>query len=743
MPFFFAFTLFVSASLLFLVQPMIAKMILPTLGGTPAVWNTCMVFFQAALLAAYAYAHSAPSWLGARRQIWVHALLLLVPFAVLPLAVRGWTPPSEGNPIFWLLALLGVSVGLPFLLVATSAPLLQRWFADSGHPAAKDPYFLYGASNLGSMLALLGYPTLVEPYFSLATQSYLWTFGYGLLVVLIIACGLWTTRTAQSRESERRENVPSADSTLPPPAKTYWRWVALGFVPSSLMLGVTTYFTTDIAAIPLLWVVPLAIYLLSFILVFARRQWLPHERLCRAWPMVLLLLVFVMVSGGTHQLQTGMVMALHLVALFVAAMVCHGELARHRPAPAYLTRFYLAMSLGGVLGGLFNALISPIVFTHVVEYPLALMAACLLLPGVTLGGKPQKKWLDFALPVGVAVLTVGLILGLMGRTDSKESAIGFLRALPGGVSAIVVYVVPLVLCFTFVGRPLRFGLGVGAVLLASMFCKDYQAQVLHRERGFFGDLHARHDPTGAYVQMVHGTTLHGMQAIDPARRGEALTYFHKTGPIGEIFAALHERKPPERVAITGLGVGVLATYAKPQESWTYYEIDPAVCRVARDKRFFTYLSDAEERGVYLNLILGDARLRMADAKAGEYDLLMLDAFSSDSVPVHLLTREALRLYESKLAKSGWFVFNISNRYLRLEPVLAALAEDAGLKAFVRYDTEETKIPGKTPSAWVVMARDADDLRNLTSRPGWRPAARMQGVELWTDDFSNLLSIFMW
>lgn len=766
MPLFFAFTLFVSATLLFMVQPMIARMILPLLGGTPAVWNTCMVFFQAALLAGYAYAHATPEWFGRRRQIVVHGLLLLLPLAFLPLGVAsGWTPPTEGNPILWLLLLLTASVGLPFFLVATSAPLLQSWFAASGHASARDPYFLYGASNLGSMLALLGYPTLVEPFLTLQMQSLLWTAGYVMLALLTLGCAFLGTRNAADSLHESR--APRED-TEPQSARgaselqstgTCFRWIALAFVPSSLMLGVTTYFTTDIAAIPLLWVVPLAIYLLSFILVFARRPWISHETYCRVWPAVLVGLVFLMVSAGTHEMHTGVVMLAHLLALFVAAMVCHGELARLRPHPSRLTAFYLCMSLGGVLGGLFNALAAPLLFTHVIEYPLALVCACFVLPALSPSSTTAQRRLDVALPALVALLTAGLILGLTGTSDGVDASLSFLRAFPGAVSALIVFLPALLLCFTFSDRPLRFGLAVGAVLFTSLACKELKSQVLHRERGFFGDLHVRHDPTGAYIQMVHGTTLHGMQSRDPSLRGEPLTYFHKTGPIGQIFMVLNEtpsltssghdangaglKSGKRRVGVTGLGVGVLASYARPGEDWTYYEIDPAVSRVAWDTRFFTYLQDAQDRGVGMRVIHGDARLRMEDARKGEYDLIVLDAFSSDSVPVHLLTRQAGRLYQNKLAEGGWLVFNISNRYLRLEPVLAALAEDAGLFAMVCYDTAPSDVPGKMPSAWVVMARTETDLVALRHQSGWRPAEREARVELWTDDFSNLLSIFIW
>jgi len=735
-PLLFAVTLFLSATLLFLVQPMIGKMILPLLGGTPAVWNTCMVFFQAALLAGYAYAHATPKWLGHRRQVALHALLLLVPFAVLPVAVaNNWIPPTDSNPIPWLLGLLTLSIGLPFFVVATSAPLLQRWFAGTNHPTANDPYFLYAASNVGSMLALFGYPVLVEPFLPLADQGFYWTIGYALLVVLTLACAYVAYRNAAVTADPR---VRAEPATAPPLARgTVLHWIGLAFIPSSLMLGVTTYFTTDIAAIPLLWVVPLGIYLLSFILVFARRQLLPYALMCRALPPTVLMLVFLLVSGSTHQLHTGMVMVLHLLALFVVSMVCHGELAKQRPAAAHLTAFFLCMSVGGVLGGMFNALLAPVVFTRVVEYPIAIVLACLMMPvAAPSAGTRKSLLLDVVLPALLGLFIVGVLLLLMGAES-------FLKQLPGSVSALLVYLVPLLVCFSFAGRPWRFGLGVAAILLASSLTQESQAQVLHRQRSFFGDLHLRHDADHRYMQMFHGTTLHGMQNLDSQTRREPLTYFHKTGPIGQLFATLTGPAAPKKVAVTGLGVGTLASYAEPGQSWTYYEIDPAVTHVADDPKYFTYLSDARKRGVKLDVVHGDARLQLKHAAKGEYDLLVLDAFSSDSVPVHLLTREALDLYLSKLAKNGRLVFNISNKYLRLEPVLAAVAQDAKLHGLVQHDLRPSTDPGKRESSWVVLAREPETLAELGKNPNWRPLKTEANIRMWKDDYSNILSILMW
>jgi hypothetical protein len=633
----FTITLFVSAALLFSVQPLIAKMLLPLLGGSPAVWNTCMVFFQSLLLAGYLYAHAATTWLGPRRQAPLHVGLLLLPVVVLPLAVSpGWLPPADANPIPWLLALLLVSVGLPFFMVATSAPLLQKWFARTGHPGGRDPYFLYAASNLGSLLALLSYPLLLEPYLRLAEQSWLWSSAYGLLVLLTTACAVVVWRApARAPGGEGPQTTAEPGGAGPPerlaPGRRL-RWVALAFVPSSLMLGVTTHLSTDIAALPLLWVLPLALYLLSFILVFARRPPLPRRLAERAFPMAVVLsaLFFCLEALNPLWVPLYLDIPLHLLTFFVVAVGCHGELAGDRPPERHLTEFYLWMASGGVLGGLFNALIAPVVFDRVVEYPLALVLAALLQPRAGAPAeRPLSRWLDLALPLGLAALAAVLFASL--------SAFRFSSTAPSNVLAGLF----LLLCYTFEGRPIRFALGVGGVLLASALSPGHSGQTLYRERSFFGVLRVAHDPTGQYRQLIHGTTLHGQQSLDPARRDEPLTYYHRTGPAGQVLEVFQQRPAKPSVGVVGLGAGSLACYARAEQDWTFYEIDPSVERIARDPRFFTYLQDCRAGG--LRVVLGDARLRLREEPDRRHGLIILDAFSSDAIPIHLLTREALGL----------------------------------------------------------------------------------------------------
>jgi hypothetical protein len=733
----FGVTIFVGASLLFLVQPLFARMALPLLGGAPGVWNTAMVFYQAVLLAGYAYAHLTMRWLGARRQAGLHLLVLLLPLLVLPIALPpGWTPPGHTSPIPWLLALLAVAVGLPFFAVSATSPVLQAWFAASGHRTLRDPYVLYAASNLGSMLALLAYPLLVERFLRLETQSHLWAWAYGGLVLLAASCAFALWRSGATRGGPAAGATgPDAVSTGPPAAalpltaSRRARWVLLAAVPSSLMLSVTTYLSTDIAAIPLLWIVPLAIYLLTFVFVFGRRRLVPHRVWVELLPVALLPLVLVLVARANEPLA--LIIPTHLVTFFVAAMVCHGELAQDRPDPRHLTEFYLWLAVGGVIGGAFTALLAPLVFTNVLEYPLVLA----LLP--LLPSRPASAWqgrsrqvLDLVLPLGLGVLTVGLIVGLE-RAGKGPEAIGPVVGLMT------------LLCLAFWRRPVRFALGLAMLLLAGSVYRGEEGQLLFAERSFFGVSRVTRSPGGDYHMLMHGTTLHGMQSLAPARRHEPLTYYYASGPLGQFFAGAEGPTPRRTVAVVGLGAGSLACYGTPAQRWTFYEIDPSVLRIATDTRFFSFLRDCPPK---IFIIMGDARLTLARAPDATYDLIVLDAYSSDSPPLHLITLDAVRLYLSKLAPGGMLFFNISNRHLVLEPVLAAIARAAGLVVRVHDDArveDAQRLMGKTESQWVAMARRAEDLGPIQHDPLWKDAAGAADVAPWTDNFASLLAAFRW
>lgn len=734
----YSVTIFLSATLLFLVQPMFAKMVLPMLGGTPAVWNTCMVFFQAMLLAGYAYAHATCRLLGVRKQAMLHSILLVLPLAVLPIAVaEGWNPPTEGNPTGWLLLLLAVSVGLPFFVVSTSNPLLQQWFAGTGHPAAKDPYFLYAASNAGSMLSLLAYPILLEPQLTLETQSTYWAYGYGALIVAILGCASLLWKNSQGPQ-EQMTLATDAESAAGPRFELSaqvgfgrrMRWIALSFVPSSLMLGVTTYLTSDVASVPLFWIVPLALYLLTFILVFASRPPIKHEWVVAALPWFVLPIALSMFS-----LDIGLAMMILVpLTFFVLAMACHGELARDRPSTKYLTEFYLWMSVGGVLGGIFNALLAPVLFNSVAEYPIAIALACMLC------GKPQSKpstprdrLFDLALPAALFALLMVLSRTFLQTTNpSLQAKLG-------------VFLIPALLCFSFKDRPVRFGLGIAAILFAGQMTTSLQHKVLFAERSFFGIHRVLMDKDETFHELQHGTTFHGRQSLADERRCVPASYYHPTGPFGDVFRKIGGDPEVKAISIVGLGAGGMMAFSQPGQKFTYYEIDPTVRKIAEDPELFGYLKGCA-KGTY-EIVMGDGRHRLKEAPEGSYHLMMFDAFSSDSIPIHLVTREAMEMYLTKLAPGGVIAVHISNRYMDLEPVLAALAEELNLVCYIRSDrdelTEEQRREGKAFARVVVMARSMDDLRGLEAEQGWQPAQKWDGVPVWTDNFSNILEIMLW
>lgn len=714
----FGLALFTSAALLFWVQPLIAKMLLPLLGGAPSVWNTCMVFFQVLLLAGYAYSLLISQRLSLKNQAIVHAVLLLAAALVLPFGIStrllSWLP-TQSSPILWLLATLFVTAGPPFLLVSATAPLLQRWFSHTAHKSARDPYFLYAISNAGSMLALLAFPLLLEPAFAVRTQSVIWAVGYAGLVVFIIACALLLNRS-------RARDVETTVDEVVEPVGTIKRleWTLLAFVPSSLMLGVTTYIATDVASVPLIWIIPLALYLLTFIIAFARTQ------ILTPW-IVSLALPFVLVTLGAFKIVNAPVsvwltILLHLLLFFVAALVCHQRLAESRPHVSKLPEYYLWIAVGGALGGAFNALLAPLIFPYPFEYPIAIVLACMMRPPTT-QERNSSKLVLFLFPLCIFVITFVLSLFVPGFGLSLKYEDG------------VVLLTPLLLCFVLgFQRPIAFGLGIAAVMLGGMIHLDAGNETLLTERNFFGVWRVTNNSSNDLRRLYHGSTIHGVQVIGQDRECVATSYYHRDGPIGQLFEVYNTNSPKLPVAITGLGSGTLATYSQPGQQFDIYDIDPASVRIASDPRLFTYLSNCT-KGSY-RVILGDARLKLREAPNGHYGLLVLDAFSSDSVPAHLLTTQALELYLAKLAPDGIVAFHISNRYLNLEPLLSGLSRRAGLSAFIRRDGGGI-VPGKYSSLWVVMARNDAALGGIANDLTWE---KLQGDVVWTDDFSNILSV---
>ena len=781
----FSAAIFLNAALLFSVQPLFTKMVLPLLGGSPAVWNTCLLFFQALLLGGYLYAYLSSRWLSAKVQAIVHIALLVATIVVLPIHIpASWAhPPGTALPILWLLGLLTVSLGLPFFLLSAGAPMMQRWFAETRHSSAQNPYFLYAASNLGSFASLLAYPFIIEPRMRISEQSVTWLEFYYALLLLIAVCGVGavifrrmsrsTAVAAPSSEPtpaapavpgeatplvqdeagvhlKRRgalrgsmrflieenpsvirrflqgRDAPILEPKIVPDRNWRLRWVLLSFAPSSLLIGTTTYLSTDIASVPFLWVIPLALYLLTFVLVFARRPLFPRWFMLHA-QLVLGLTLMVAICLGSGRGILGPAI-LHLVAFFVTAMMCHRELADSRPRAEYLTEFYLWMSLGGVLGGVFNVLLAPVLYDSLVEYPFALVVAFGLRPGLE---RSYGTRLDFArdllYPFAVGT-TIWFAYRLPKPPDEWFSA---------GSQLFLISMAMVVLFFW--KRPIRLALGAGAMYAAMQLVGNANSNILMQDRSFFGMYRVRR--IAEYHVLQNGTTTHGGQSRELERRMDPLTYYYKGGPLGDIFATTVQ-KQVRRVAMVGLGTGTIACFGRPDEHWTFYEIDPMVAQIARSPMYFTYLRDCAPR---VNTVIGDARVSLAGAGDGEFDLIVLDAFSSDAIPAHLITREAVALYFQKLAEDGVIAFHISNRYLDLRPVIIALANDAKAAGALGERSPDTEERGKLyyGSRWMVLAKNKETLAELVKIEGWYPLGNWPASRLWTDDYTDVLGAIKW
>ena len=1035
MPLIFALTMFVSATLLFLVQPMVGKMILPLLGGTPAVWNTCMVFYQALLLAGYYYSHRTTSKLDSVKQTRLHTIVMLVPLVAMVIAIlvssngspipiaKSLSPQGDDFPFFGVIAVLFVAIAMPFFVVSTSAPLLQKWFGYTGHPSAKDPYFLYGASNFGSLLALVAYPAVVEPNLKIIDQTWVFGIGYAILVALVWYCGYLVRNAKPVVEpivtSKKQSVIVKTEPVIEekePTLSRKLRWLGLAFVPSSLMLGVTTFMSTDIASLPLLWIIPLALYLLTFIIAFSNVPKEFHLVMTLITPVMILLLVFLTTSNTKPKFA--MILLLHMATFFCVTMTCHGELARSRPSAKYLTTFYLIMSIGGMLGGIFNGLFAPIFFTFTSEYPLTLIAACLFLPKLLPSDDKNESWfnyLDIIVPIAVFVVcrilwvtsgtlpnhlwahtremivslvifgvvggigtalvsngrfraTLNIMLGtsliLCGLTASvmdwiqaMESTPQFVKDINGnyvrwifaampfaafvvywikneapqqkkylhigiGTGAMVlayavllrlgdaslaftfrgmriseetislqtfrqilIFGVPAMICYFFVERPIRFGLSVAMVLLANYVVQlGTSGEVLVYDRSFFGTLKIEEDETRFNItsqvlgekivplehfdtytdptsgrekpksvfyrrietemtdgskqpryqefhplmRLAHGTTLHGIQRRDGMLRSiaanlgpvnapsafiaasniaavggsehfefpgrEPLTYYHRTGPVGKMFEAFRSKERNNKeVACIGLGTGSLSSYGIAGQAMTFFEIDNHVVRLVYDdrkkeyrdqdrlalekaldsgteddikrlnkrrKNFFTYINDAKDQLVPIELSMGDARISLERMEGKKFGLMLIDAFSSDSIPVHLLTKESVQLFFSRLEEDGLLAIHISNRYLDLEPVVERIARELKVEARVMHDNSEGFV-GKTASTWIALAKTKQALGLLIQqskemRPAnnflagtaigevlpayWEKLRGDDRVGLWTDDYSPIKSV---
>lgn len=714
----FVLTIVTGSFLLFLTQPMIARMALPRVGGAPSVWNSAMLVYQLLLLAGYTYAHGL-SYLRPRLQSGIHLGVFAVAALFLPIGLVAWVPPADAQPAFWVPWFLISSMGLLFFVVSAQAPLMQRWYALE--TSRGDPYPLYAASNLGSFAGLISYPLLVEPLMSLNQQSWLWTAMYGFLVLLVAACAFTVPADAV-------EVVPE-ETEAPPTANRYLHWIALAAVPSGLMLSTTTHLTTDIVAIPMLWVLPLGLYLLSFVIAFATRRG-PAKFITLLAPIIILVAGGLVFGRGTENPLYPV--TLGLLLLFAIAVALHSEMFRLRPAAGHLTRFYLAMSVGGMLGGLFCAIVAPLVFDWSYEYPLLVLGAALLVPQIPLVPwvKGQEWLMRLALPMMAILLAVAVYL-MRSRGFSAQLIL---------VGSILISL----LALACLGRRVAFAV----CLLALMVSYDDRGVLQTsftggRTRSYFGIYEVYDRADGSARVLTHGTTLHGIQNLDPALELLPTSYYARRSGVGIALTnadSLFGANP--RVGVVGLGAGTLSCYAHPNYRWTIFEIDPAMVNVARNQ--FTFLRKCAPQA---NIVLGDARLSLARQPANSIDILAVDAFSSDAVPMHLLTHEALQVYGRAVQQNGIVLFHISNRYLDLRPVIAELAETSHwYAAMLEYvPTDEEQAQNATISVWIALSRNPQTLQRLMQLSGddataWRSVDPRPGFTGWTDDHASILSI---
>jgi len=720
--------IFVSALLLFSVQPLFTKMVLPRLGGSPAVWSVAMVFFQSLLLAGYAYAHYLMRLRNRVIPVVAHLALLAIALATLPLSIAtGWGEPPTSGYALWLLGLFAVSIGLPFFALAANNPLLQAWFVRTGHPNGPDPYFLYASSNIGSFLALLSYPVLLEPMFTLRTQNLIWTGGYGVLIALIAACGVLLMRSPMSAAVD----TLAADSDAPAPSWSLRaRWIFLAAVPSGLLIAVTAHISTDVAAAPLLWVLPLSLYLLTWVLVFQSRPLLPHKWMLMVQPVAIAGDIVLLAIGGEQNLL--LTLGGHQLCFFLIAMACHGELARTRPAAKYLTGFYVALSFGGMVGGLFAGLIAPNVFSWVAEYPILLVLAAMCRPS---GEERLSRWSRGYWLFLIAV-AVALIAPSFGKGEVFDWIMEKRVYVVGGVAAAGV----LLALVLNAGRWKLASLAMLALVLIRVYPADDGR--VETVRSFFGVHKIVVTPHGQYHVLMHGTTIHGAEKFQNSDgtpvpgRPEPITYYHRDGGIGQAITAIRERKGgPLRVAVIGLGAGTLTCASEPGETWKFFEIDQSMVDTARDPRYFTYIRSCEPD---LEPVIGDARLTFARESDGIYDLIIVDAYSSDAIPIHLATREAMKIYKDKLAPQGAVLMHVSNRHLELSSVVVGIAEANDLKSWVYSEDSGRDGEYIFSTSVVVSAREEADVGKLAASDKWEETEADEKQRVWTDDYSNVL-----
>lgn len=693
----FITTSFIGASLLFLVQPMVARMLLPAAGGSAALWNTALVFFMTTLLLGYVLAHVSTRRLGIRRHPPVQLALLALPLLFLPIALPdGWLLPADGSHALWVLAVLAVMVGIPFLALSTSSPTIQYWFSATGHRQAHDPYFLYAAGNVGAVGALLAYPFLIEPWLTLESQARLWAAGYVVFLLCVAWCAVVARRgsAVEVSAADRPRTRLSAGRRL--------KWLAWSAVPAALMLGVTRHIATDVASFPLLWIVPLLLYLLTFVIAFGRDSARRDSIVSKAvWIGAIALAMSFYVSASWLPL----VVLVHLGWFFAAALLAHGKLAADRPDPAHLTEFYTIISFGGALGGVFGALIAPQIFDVTLEYPIAIgLALVIAIPGST-----RPAMLRIPKRYGWAAVGVGAAAALV-YTDH------FL------VLGVVAGIVALLTVGRRATAAVLLAVAVATPIVATSSFNEFQG------RSFFGVSSVRDD--GGVRTLWSGTTEHGTQVL--AADGQPTSYYHEAGPIGQVLTAIDA---PIHMAVVGLGAGTLAAYGRPGDRYTFFEIDPLVVDIATSE-LFTYIGTSEAE-VAIEVV--DGRLGLLDS-AERFDVVVIDAFSSDAIPVHLMTVEAIAVYLDRLAPNGVLLVHVSNRYFDLRPVLGRAAHELAVPAAVQsFRPSAAELSDHAAaSTWIAISASEDRFVSIIADGRWEQLPA-EGP-LWTDDYSNLLGV---
>jgi len=709
----FTVTSFFGAGLLFMVQPMVSKLVLPSYGGSATVWSTASLFFQVVLLAAYAWTH-VTSRLGPR-QPWLQAAVLLLPLLVLPMALpTDAAPGADANQAIWLLRTLTLMIGLPFAVLSCTGPLTQKWYSWTSGASSDDPYFLYAASNAGSFVGLLSYPFLVEPHLSLAHQREAWSAGYVVFVVLSMACAVIALRSRPTSELPRTHEA-TEHVTL----RRALIWGALAFVPASLSLAITAHLSTDVAPIPLLWVLPLAVYLATFIGAFARRSRSAPIGAAR-WASALALVT----AGTISSVNQGTAFTVNLTLLALAGYVAHARLAADRPGPTHLTMFYLVVAAGGAAGGLVNGLLAPMLFDRVWEYPVMVVLVPLLMIGASheAGNVISRRYPPAFTAALIAALcvTAAIFAGELSNVVQPTLVTALVELV--GLVLIAVLVRWLAV------RPL--GVALALVVVLGIAAHENETGTIRHLRSFFAAYRVV-EADGEH-QLTHGSTVHGMQFLAPELRRTPTTYYASNGSCEDVFELMQPRLG--HVGVVGLGAGTVAAYGFPGERMTFFEVDRDIVQLAQDPSMFTYVSDSQAD---IDMVVGDGRLKVGEQPDGAFDLLVLDAFSSDAIPVHLLTREAMATYASKITDDGVLLVHISNRLFDLEPVLAAAARDLGWQASVGHGDSST--PGSVSSLWVALTPNADITAALQAKPQWQPLETSRLVE-WTDDYSALLSV---